>query len=168
MISLNKVQLLGNLTRDPELKYIPSGQAVVSFGIATNRRWNDKDGNPQEDTQFHDITAWGKTAEIISNIFKKGNKIYIEGRLQTRSWEAPDGAKRSKTEIILENFIPLTPKNTTGESFFEKNNPNESISTAKTQKESNQESKTKEKKSSKKEEFPTSDEDVINLDDIPF
>lgn len=156
MISLNKVQLLGNLTRDPEVRYIPSGQAVCSFAVATNRRWNDKDGNPQEDTQFHEVVAWGKTAEIIAQMFKKGNKIYLDGRMQTRSWEGPDGAKRQRTEIVLDNFIPLTPKNSSENSVFS------------SQGSSTEASSPKSSKSEKKAPAEESGDDVINLDDIPF
>lgn len=102
--------VVGNLTRDPELRYTPSGRPVCSFGLATNRRWKDAEGNPKEETQFHEIVAWGKLAEIVSQILKKGNKAYVDGRLQTRTWEGQDGARRQRTEIIMENFIPLTPK----------------------------------------------------------
>src|SRR3990172_10717363 len=98
MFSLNRAQIVGNLTRDPEMRYTPNGQGVTSFGVATNRRWRDKDGNNQEATDFHDVVAWGKLAEILSQYAKKGHKIYIEGRLQTRQWEGQDGNKRQRTE----------------------------------------------------------------------
>src|SRR3990170_6418427 len=104
MFSLNRAQIVGNLTRDPEMRYTPNGKSVTSFGVATNRRWKAQDGTLQEETEFHDIVAWGKLAEIVSQILKKGNKVYLEGRLQTRSWEGQDGAKRQRTEIIAENF----------------------------------------------------------------
>ena len=110
MFSLNRAQIIGNLTKDPELRYTPSGQAVSSFSVATNRRWKDKDGNNQEQTEFHEVVAWGKVAEIMNQILKRGNKVYIEGRLQTRSWEAQDGSKRQRTEIVTEDFVALTPK----------------------------------------------------------
>lgn len=110
MISLNKAMILGNVTRDPELRYIPSGQAVCNFSIATNRRFKNAQGDLQEDTQYHDIVVWGKLAEIVTQILSKGSKVYVDGRLQTRQWDAPDGSKRSRTEIVLEQFIPLTPK----------------------------------------------------------
>lgn len=110
MISLNKAMLVGNLTRDPELRYTPSGRSVCSFGLATNRRWKDPEGNLKEETQFHEIVAWGRLAEIVCQILKKGHKAYVDGRLQTRTWEGQDGTRRQRTEIILENFIPLTPK----------------------------------------------------------
>jgi single-strand DNA-binding protein len=101
---LNKVLLYGNLTRDPELKSLPSGTPVVSFGMATSRTWKNKDGQKQEDTQFHNITAFGPQARTISQYLKKGRAIFVEGRIQTRSWDAPDGQKKYRTEIILESF----------------------------------------------------------------
>lgn len=110
MISLNKAMLIGNVTRDPELRTTPTGQNVTNFSIATNRRWRTPDGQTQEDTQFHDIVAWGKLAEIITQILKKGSRVFVEGRLQTRSWEAPDGAKMRRTEVVMENFVSLTPR----------------------------------------------------------
>lgn len=110
MYSLNRATIIGNLTRDPELRQIPSGQSVASFAVATNRRWTDQSGNPQEQVEFHDIVAWGKIAEICQQILHKGNKVYVEGRLQTRSWEGQDGVKRYKTEIVAENFVALTPR----------------------------------------------------------
>lgn len=113
MLSLNKAQIIGNVTRDPELRTIPSGQSVVNFGVATNRRYRNAQGETVEDAQFHEVVAWGKLAEIVSQIFRKGSKIYVDGRLQTRSWDAPDGSKRQRTEIVMENFVPLTPKGTT-------------------------------------------------------
>lgn len=105
--SVNKVILIGNLTRDPEMRYTPNGQAVVSFGLATNRRWTDKAGEQKEDTEFHNIVAWGKLAELCSQLLKKGRKVYIEGRLQTRSWEGKDGVTRSRTEIVTEDMVVL-------------------------------------------------------------
>jgi single-strand DNA-binding protein len=102
---LNKVFLYGNLTRDPELKAIPSGQQVATFGLATNRSFKGKDGQRQEATEFHNIVAWGRTAEVIAQYVKKGRPLYIEGRIQTRSWEGKeDGKKQYRTEIVVENF----------------------------------------------------------------
>ena len=108
MFSLNRAMIIGNATRDPEMRYTPNGQAVTSFGVATNRRWTNRDsGEVQEQVEFHDITVWGKMAENVSQFVKKGAPVYVEGRLQTRSWEGQDGAKRQKTEIIAENVIAL-------------------------------------------------------------
>jgi len=100
--------IIGNLTRDPEMRYTPSGQAVASFTIATNRTWVDQSGAKQEAAEFHDIVAWGKLAEICNQILKKGYKVFVEGRLQTRSWESQDGTKRNKTEIVAENMMLLS------------------------------------------------------------
>lgn len=100
---INKVTLYGNLTRDPELKSLPSGQQVSSFSLATNRSYKDKEGHQQENTEFHNVVAFGRQAEIIGQYFKKGRPIYVEGRLQTRSWEK-DGSKLYRTEIIIEQF----------------------------------------------------------------
>ncbi|NIA02145.1 MAG: single-stranded DNA-binding protein [Nitrospirae bacterium] len=106
-MSLNKVQLIGNLTRDPELKQIPGGQVVVSFGLATNFTWKDQSGEKQSKAEFHNIVAWRKLAEICGQYLKKGSKVYIEGRLQTRDWEGEDGVKRYRTEITADNMIML-------------------------------------------------------------
>ncbi len=109
-MSLNKVQLIGNLTRDPEMKQIPGGQVVTSFGIATNLTWTDQSGAKQNKAEFHNIVAWRKLAEICGQYLKKGSKIYIEGRLQTRDWEGEDGVKRYRTEIVADNMIMLDKK----------------------------------------------------------
>lgn len=110
MRDLNKVMLIGNLTRDPELRTIPSGQSVASFAIATNRSWNDNAGQVQKAVEFTDIVAWGKLAEIAGQILKKGRRTYIEGRLQTRNWEGQDGVKKYKTEVIASDLIVLDSK----------------------------------------------------------
>ncbi len=102
---LNKAFLFGNLTRDPELKSLPSGIKVVSFGLATNRTWKDKNGVKQESASFHNIVAFGKTAEIMAQYLKKGSSAFIEGRIETRSWDDKnDGTKKYRTEIIVDNF----------------------------------------------------------------
>ncbi len=109
-MSLNRVQLIGNLTRDPELRQIPGGSTVASFSIATNFTWNDQQGQKQEKAEFHNIVAWRKLAEICGQYLKKGSKIFIEGRLQTREWEGEDGVKRYRTEIVADNMIMLSGK----------------------------------------------------------
>lgn len=114
MINLNRAMIIGNMTRDPEMRYTPSGRAVLNFGVATNRRWTNQEGGQQEEVEFHDIVAWGKLAEIISPILKKGDRAYVEGRLKTRSWEGQDGVKRQRTEIIADNIIALTPRSMSG------------------------------------------------------
>ena len=110
MRSLNKVTLIGNLTRDPELRYTPQGTAVCTIGLATNREWKTEAGEKKEDVEFHRLIAWNKLAEICANLLKKGRKIYVEGRLQTRSWQAQDGAQRTTTEIVISDMIILDPK----------------------------------------------------------
>ena len=110
--SLNKVILIGNLTRDPELRYTPSGTAVATFSLATNREWVDSSGQKQEEVEFHRIVAWNKLAEICSQILNKGRKVYVEGRLQTRSWQTQEGQERQVTEIVISEMIALgEPKN---------------------------------------------------------
>jgi single-strand DNA-binding protein len=101
---LNKVQLIGNLTRDPELRSLPSGIKVASCALATNRTWKDPSGAKKEATEYHNIVAFGKPAELIAQYMKKGSSLYVEGRLQTRSWDAQDGQKKYRTEIVVENF----------------------------------------------------------------
>ncbi|MEK7672862.1 MAG: single-stranded DNA-binding protein [Patescibacteria group bacterium] len=108
--SLNKAQLIGNLTRDPEIRQIPGGQSVATFGIATNFTWTDSSGAKQNKAEYHNIVAWRKLAEIIGQYLKKGSKIYVEGRMQTREWEGEDGVKRYRTEIIADNMIMLDSK----------------------------------------------------------
>lgn len=101
---LNKVLLFGNLTKDPEIKALPSGIKVASFGLATNRTFKDKNGVKQEKSDFHNIVVFGKQAEVIQQYVKKGSSLYIEGRIENRSWDGPDGQKKYRTEIIVENF----------------------------------------------------------------
>lgn len=105
--SLNKVQLIGNLTRDPELRYTPQGTAVCTLGLATNRSWATEGGEKREETEFHRIVAWNKLAELCSQLLFKGRKVYVEGRLQTRTWTAQDGSQRQATEIVIEEMIIL-------------------------------------------------------------
>jgi len=108
--SLNKATLIGNLTRDPELRYTPQGTAVCTFGLATNRQWVTESGEKKEDAEFHKIVAWNKLAEICSQLLKKGRKVFVEGRLQTRAWQGQDGAQRSTTEIVISDMIILDSK----------------------------------------------------------
>lgn len=104
--SLNKVMLIGNLGKDPELKYTPSGVAVATFSMATSEQWKDQEGNAQERTEWHNIVAWRKLAEIVGEYMKKGKKVYVEGKLQTRNYEK-DGVKRYITEIVADQIIML-------------------------------------------------------------
>ena len=107
MAGINKVILIGNLGKDPELRYTPSGTAVASFSLATSEKWKDRDGNMQDKTEWHNIVVWGRQAEIAKEYLAKGRQVYIEGRIQTRSWDDKDGNKRYTTEIIAQrlNFL---------------------------------------------------------------
>lgn len=109
-MSLNRAQIIGNLTRDPEMRQIPGGQIVTTFSIATNFSWTDQSGQKQEKPEFHNVVAWRKLGEICGQYLKKGSKVFIEGRIQTRNWEAEDGTKRYRTEIVAENMIMLDKK----------------------------------------------------------
>ena len=108
MASLNKVMLIGNLTRDPELKYIPSGTAVANFGMAMNRKWTGQDGQKHEEATFVDITLWARQAEVASEYLHKGDLVFIEGRLQLDQWQDKDGQKRSRLRVVGETmqFLP--------------------------------------------------------------
>ena len=128
-MSLNRVMIIGNLTRDPELRNTTTGQSVTNFSIATSSQWNDVNGQRQERTEFHSIVAWGKLAEICNQYLAKGRRVYIDGRLQTREWETPDGQKRQKTEIVAENMIMLDSRpngasNNNGQTFNSNQNNN--------------------------------------------
>ena len=107
MAGVNKVILVGNLGRDPEVRYTKSGQAVASFSIATSEKWTGKDGNKETKTEWHRIVAWGKLGEICAEYLSKGKQVYIEGRLQTREWEDTDGNKKQTTEIVASNMTML-------------------------------------------------------------
>jgi single-strand DNA-binding protein len=106
-MNLNKAQIIGNLTRDPEVKSTPNGITVATFSVATSYMWKDQSGQRQEKAEFHNVVAWRRLAEIVGQYLKKGSKVYIEGRLQTRDWLGQDGVKRYRTEIIAENVIML-------------------------------------------------------------
>ncbi len=123
---VNKVILVGNLGRDPELRSTTSGQPVASFTLATNRRWRDRDGNRQEQTEWHNIVCWGRQAEIAGQYLTKGKQIYVEGRLQTRSWEdRQSGEKRYRTEVVCDNFQMLGARGA-----FEGGEPRQAAQTA--------------------------------------
>jgi single-strand DNA-binding protein len=108
--SLNKVTLIGHLGKDPEIRYTKSGMAVASFSLATNATWQDQEGNQQEKTEWHNIIAWTKLAEICQQWLKKGHQIYLEGRLQTRNWDDNNGVKHYITEIVMNDMIMLGGK----------------------------------------------------------
>ncbi len=118
-MDLNRAMLIGRLTRDPETRTIPSGQTVASFGLATNRVWTDQSGQKQEMVEFHNIVAWRRLAEICQQYLRKGSKIYLDGRIQNRSWDGQDGIKRYRTEIVAENMIMLDTKSASNPSYDE-------------------------------------------------
>ena len=149
---LNKVFVLGNLTAEPNIKALPSGQMVANFGLATNIIFYDKEGQKQQDTEFHNIVAFGKTAEIINQYLKRGSLVLIEGRLRTRSWQDSAGNKRYRTEIITER-LQMGPKPATTPS---------ASSTPSDEKPSSNE------KSSSDEIPIIEEEEEINIKDIPF
>src|SRR3990167_3409434 len=107
MRSINKVILIGNLTRDPEMRQTPNGQNVTTFGIATNREWITKDGDRKNSAEFHECVAWARLAEICSDYLKKGQLVYVEGYLKTSSWDSPEGVRKFKTEIVVKDMIRL-------------------------------------------------------------
>ncbi|MDA1060382.1 MAG: single-stranded DNA-binding protein [bacterium] len=156
-MSLNRVQLIGNLTRDPEMKQIPGGQVVTSFGIATNLTWKDQNGEQQSKVEFHNVTAWRKLAEICGQYLKKGSKVFVEGRLQTRDWEGEDGVKRYRTEIVADNMIMLDRKGDFAEGM-----PREAAGISQSEPESSEEVPVPQEASA------SSGEDDVKIDDLPF
>lgn len=143
---LNKAIIIGNLTRDPELKALPSGTKVTTLGVATNRVFKNKNGERQEDTQFHNVVVFGTQAEIVNQYLKKGQTVMVEGRIQTRSWDGQDGGKRYRTEIVADR-VQFGPK-----AGFSQN-----TQTAASQSPPAEEVKTI--------QYPTEE---VNPDDIPF
>lgn len=121
-MNLNKIFIIGNLTRDPELKTLPSGTPVASFGVATNRVWKDQSGQKKEEVQFHNIVVFGRQAEIVSQYLAKGSSALIEGRIQTRTWEAADGSKRNRTEIVAER-VQFGPRKGSQQAGEERSTP---------------------------------------------
>ncbi len=115
-MDLNRITIIGNMTRDPEVRTTPNGKSVASFSVATNRYWTDQNGQKQKEVEYHNVVLWTKLADVAGQYLHKGNKIYVEGRLRTREWTAQDGTKRTRTEIIGENMIMLgtRPAGTTG------------------------------------------------------
>lgn len=148
--SLNRVQLIGNLTRDPELRYTPNGTAVCSFGIATNRNWTTDAGEKKDEAEFHNIVAWNKLAELCSQFLTKGGKVFVEGRLATRTWQGQDGQQRNKTEIVISDMILLGGKK-----------PQEAA-------EENGESEKSEPSKEEVKEESDSPQEEVAPDDIPF
>ena len=127
MLGVNKVILIGNLGKDPELRYTPGGQPVATFSLATTERWNDKNGQRQDRTEWHNIVVWGKLAELVNQYLKKGRSAYIEGKITTRSWDDRDGVKKYRTEIVANQVQFLSNSgssgNDSGPSYMDQNVP---------------------------------------------
>lgn len=113
-MDLNRVMLIGNVTRDPEVRTTPQGATVATFSVATNKTWTDASGVRQEKAEYHNVVAWRKSAELVQQLVRKGTKVFVEGELQTRSWDDPSGVKKYRTEIVLNNFIMLSPRGQAG------------------------------------------------------
>ncbi|MBD3359725.1 MAG: single-stranded DNA-binding protein [Candidatus Buchananbacteria bacterium] len=158
-MNLNKAMIIGNLTRDPEVRSTPQGTSVASFTVATNLVWKDQSGQKQEKVEYHDVVAWRKLADIVGQYLKKGSKVYIEGRLQTRDWTGQDGVKKYRTEIIAENMIMLDRPSNQGQGTrsapAQNNEPD--LPTIE-----------QEDTSTKQNSESESDSDEIKLEDIPF
>lgn len=169
--SWNRVELIGNLTRDPELRFTPSGAAVCTFGLATNRTYVSE-GERKEEVDFHRLVSWNKLAELCNQLLKKGNKVFISGRLQTRTWEGQDGQTRNVTEIVIEDMILLSPKSITNGGGAEVADVNVVKHETEEPKEEVKEEKPSEKVSEDKEEKKTSEkppqEDLKEDEDLPF
>ncbi len=160
--------MIGNLTRDPELRYTPAGTAVCTFGLATNRSWTTDSGEKKEEADFHRIVSWNKLAELCSQLLTKGRKVYVEGRIQTRNWQGQDGQPRSTTEIVIDDMIILDSKRT--ESTHEASVAGGQLVEPAPAVEHKEATKTEDAKEEVKEEAPVSSStgDVIDPNDIPF
>jgi single-strand DNA-binding protein len=188
--SLNRVQLIGNLTRDPELRYTPNGNAVCTFGLATNRTWTTDSGEKREEVDFHRIVAWNKLAELCSQFLVKGRKVYVEGRLSTRNWTGQDGVQKTTTEVVIDDMILLDSRPSGAGSSTARNEDTgepesapieeKSVSTASSASKSNaaeakaanakkaQEQPEDPSASSGKETEPENTDEEVAPDDIPF
>lgn len=171
--SLNKVLLIGNLTRDPELRYTPSGAAVCSFGIATNRYYVASDGTKKEETEFIKIVAWNKLAELCSQLLTRGRKVYVEGRMQTRSWETPDGVAKQTTEVVIDDMRILDSRRDmvgAGEEGVPAAQAAvEAVAQTEPEVKTASGKEKKPAKAQKADEKPKADEEEeVNLDDLPF
>lgn len=152
--SLNRVELIGNLTRDPELKYTPNGTAVCTFGVATNRSWSTNNGDQKEEVQFHRVIAWQKLAELCGKLLTKGKKVYVVGRITYRSFTGKDGTQKSITEIVLDDFIIFDSiKKTEGSEVHTKDTSHEKV---------------QEEPAHDFENATPIEDEKVNPDDIPF
>ncbi|MEX2012792.1 MAG: single-stranded DNA-binding protein [Candidatus Levyibacteriota bacterium] len=160
--SLNRVQLIGNLTRDPELRYTPSGTPVCTFGLATNRNWTTDSGEKKDEAEFHRIVAWNKLAELCSQFLVKGRKVYLEGRLATRSWQAQDGTQKNATEVVISDMILLDSKRPE-EDKIEGTSEEAEVPVSEESKK-----KTAKNEDTKETKLPEEREEEVAPDDIPF
>jgi len=190
-MDLNKVMIIGRLTRDPEMRNIPSGDSVANFGVATNRVWTNNQGQKQEKVEFHNIVAWRKLADICGQYLKKGDRVYIEGSLQTHDWQGQDGIKRYRTEIVARDMIMLSSRGSGGQNNAYPISPQQPSSpqapgkpqtsqdqempVINVEEEVKTETETEENNSEKQEARPDSpaktnnpDDEGISIEDIPF
>ena|SRR5688572_11934464 len=171
--SFNQVILVGNMARDPELRTIPSGQSVASFAVATNRVWQNQDGQQQEQADFHNIVAWGKLAELAQQYLSKGRKVMVVGRLQTRSWEGEDGKKNYRTEVVANDISFLdrpSDESGSGSGGFSQDLPVRDISQDEPKDAKSDDKKSQPKSGSKKDEKIEIEDlgDDVDLSEIPF
>ena len=170
-MNFNKAIIIGRVTRDPEIRTTPNGQTVASIGVASNRVWNSNTGERQEKTEFHNIVAWGKLAEICGQYLVKGQLVLFEGRIETRSWDGQDGVKKYKTEIVAENMQmgPKARSQESGASTYQagenaqSNNPQNNENTIQTEPQNKQSNEQSDNASEKLE-----DKEEIKIEDIPF
>ena len=170
-MNFNKAIIIGRVTRDPEIRTTPNGQTVASIGVASNRVWNSNTGERQEKTEFHNIVAWGKLAEICGQYLVKGQLVLFEGRIETRSWDGQDGVKKYKTEIVAENMQmgPKARSQESGASTYQagentqSNNPQNNENTIQTEPQNEQSNKQNSDVSENLE-----DKEEIKIEDIPF
>lgn len=167
--SINRVIVLGNLTRDPELKYTPNGAPVCTFGVATNRSWTTAEGQTKEDTQYHRIVAWNKVAELCGKLLSKGKKVYVEGRLSYRSFTGKDGQQRNITEIVLDDFIVFNNGKRGEIPEEEKKEVATTPEVASVEEEASPPDESAETSGSKKKtKASNKEEEIVDPDDIPF
>ncbi|SRR5258708_3281218 len=165
--SLNRVQLIGNLTRDPELRYTPSGAAVCTLGIATNRTWTTDAGEKREEVEYHKVVAWRKLAEICSQFLVKGRKVYVEGHLMTRKYTGADGIEKSSTEIVMDDMILIdSRRNEAGASSAPVPVSPKAQQSKPAESQIKEETNSAEAVSAKGSDEPR--EEPVSVDDIPF
>lgn len=166
--SLNRVQLIGNLTRDPELRYTPNGNGVCTFSIATNRSWTTDSGEKREEVDFHRIVAWNKLAELCSQFLTKGRKVYVEGRLATRTWTGQDGTQKSTTEVVIDDMILLDNRGGASQQSGPTEESEESEPAVAQEEEAKKPKATRAPKEEEGNTAQTSGDEEVAPDDIPF